>query len=116
MTLTLFKIIETLIELYLEINDYWEIISKYIFNTANKYIPKVNMCMRNPVPYWTDLCTEAVGLKERKRARRRVIRIKLPQDYIEYKRKKALAQKIIKSPKKEYWRNYCSSLNKNSNF
>ena len=24
------------------------------------------MCMRNPVPYWTDLCTEAVGLKEEK--------------------------------------------------
>ena len=39
---------------------------------------------------------------------------KLPQDYLEYKRKKAIAQKIIKSAKKQYWVNYmyCNSLNK----
>ena len=69
--------------------------------------------MRNPVPYWNYKCTEAI--KERKRARRKVIRTKLPQDFIEYKKKKALSQKIIKSSKKEYWQKYCNSLNKNFN-
>ena len=97
----------------LEINDYWELLSNDIISTANKYIPKIKKYMRNPVPYWNDKCTEAI--KERKRARRKVIRTKLPQDFIEYKKKKAVAQKIIKSSKKEYWQKYCSSLNKNSN-
>ena len=98
----------------LEINEYWEIISNDIMNSANKYIPKKQKIMRNPVPYWNEKCTEAI--RERKRARRKVLRTKLPQDYIEYKKKKALAQKIIKSSKKQFWHNYCSSLNKNSNF
>ena len=98
----------------LDINDYWENIYKDIINSANKFIPKVRKSMRNPVPYWNDECTQAII--ERKRAKRKVLRSKLPQDYLEYKRKKAVAQKIIKSSKKQYWQSYCSSLNKNSNF
>ena len=52
----------------------------------------------NAVPYWNDKCSEAV--KERKHAKRKVLRSRLPQDYIVYKRKKALAQKTIKTSKK----------------
>ena len=98
----------------IEINKYWEIISKDIYDTANKYIPKVKKRIKNPVPYWNEECNEAI--KERKLARRKVLKSKLPQDYLIYKQKKALAQQIIKSSKKQYWQNYCNSLNKNSNF
>ena len=71
--------------------------------------------MKNSVPYWTDECSLAI--KERKRARKKVQKTKLPQDYLVYKHKKAVAQKIIKSSKKvAYWHTYCNSLNKNSNF
>ena len=98
----------------LEINNYWNTISNDITNAANKYIPKIKTKIKNPVPYWNTDCTEAI--RERKRARRKGLRSKLPQDFLEYKKKKALAQKIIKFSKKQYWQTYCNSLNKNSNF
>ena len=47
----------------LEINEYLEIISNDIINLANKYIPKKRKIMTNPVPYWTDKCTEAIKEK-----------------------------------------------------
>ena len=97
-----------------EINKYWNNISKDITDAANKFIPKVKIRFKNPVPYWNKECDDAI--KERKRAKRKVLRSKLPQDYIVYKQKKALAQKVIKSSNKLYWQNYCKSLNKNSNF
>ena len=96
-----------------EINKYWKSISKEITGAAVIYIPKVKQRIKNPVPYWNEECNEAI--KERKRARRKIIKSKLPQDFIVYKQKKALAQKIIKSSKKQYWQHYCNSLNKNSN-
>ena len=54
----------------LEINDYWEIISKDIIDTARKYVPKVRKTMRKPVLYWIDDCTQAIT--ERKRDKRNV--------------------------------------------
>ena len=98
----------------IEINVYWEIISKSISDSAVKFIPKVRRRNKYEVPYWNADCNEAV--KERKRARRKVMKTKLPQDYLEYKKKKAIAQRIIKTSKKQYWHSYCSSLNENSNF
>ena len=76
-----------------EINMYWKSISKEITDAAVKYIPEVKKRIKNPVPYWNEECNEAI--KERKRARRKVIKSKLPQDFIVYKQKKALAQKLL---------------------
>ena len=97
----------------LDVNSYNEMLTNIIIKMANKYIPKIKNLSKNPVPYWNDDCN--IAIKERKKAKRKVIRSKLPQDYIEYKKKKAIAQKIIKQSKKEYWQNYCNSLNNNSN-
>ena len=42
------------------------------------------------------------------------MRSRLPQQWLIYKQKKALALRTIKRAKKAYWQNYCQSLNKDS--
>ena len=97
---------------YTEKKD-WKSISKEITDEAVKYIPKVKKRIKNPVPYWNEECNEAI--KERKRARRKVLKSKLPQDFIVYKQKKALGQKLLNPLRNNTGQHYCSSLNKNSN-
>ena len=42
------------------------------------------------------------------------MRSRLPQQWLIYKQKKALALRTIKHAKKAYWQNFCQSLNKDS--
>lgn len=73
-------------------------------------IPKTKPCSagKSPVPWWTDKCSEAV--REKKVALNRLKRTALPSDYINFKKKRAEARKIIKTAKKCSWESYCSSI------
>jgi ribonuclease HI len=95
------------------INDYNTMLNNDIIEKANLFIPKCKSKHKNPVPYWNEECNLAI--KERNKAKRKVIRTKLPQDWIEYKKQKAITQKVIKQAKKLYWQQYCNNLNKNTN-
>ena len=97
----------------MQINMFNNKIISVIKDAADLYIPKCKPFNKNMVPYWNEECNLAI--KERKKARRKVMRSKLPQDWLDYKKKKALAQRIIKQSKKIFCKNYCKSLNKDSN-
>lgn len=65
---------------------------------------------RNPVEWWDAECEEAI--KNRKEALKRVKKVPSLKNWIEYKRNRAMARKIIKNKKKENFRKFAGSLNK----
>ena len=73
----------------MQINMFNNKIISDIKDAAELYIPKCKPFNKNMVPYWNEEFNLAV--KERKKARRKVIRSKLPQDWLDYKKKKGLA-------------------------
>ena len=81
-----------------------------LLDIANNNIPKSKPRpnQRN-VPYWTDACQSAVD--DRNRALRRMRQTKSPDDCLEYRRCKGIAQRTIKEAKRSSWRNYCEKLN-----
>lgn len=95
-----------------EVNSY---ISDGIFNIASKYIPrsKGGKTVKKNGLFWNEECEIAV--KNRERCRNKVRRTRDPKDWIEYKKYRAIAVKVIKSTKRRKWRDYCSTLNRNSN-
>ena len=64
------------------------------------------------VPYWTDECTEAV--KKRNQAKNKMQKTKDLTDRQNYYRLRGMAQHKIKAAQKQYWRDYCSTLDGNS--
>ena len=81
-------------------------------NKASPTVPS-NTKYPNQVPYWNNECEQACRTKNK--LRRKASRTKLLQDHIEYKKSKAKCTKIVKSRRRQYWRDYCSSLNRTSN-
>ena len=97
-----------------DINVYCNNIVIAINSAASRAIPKSSgkPSKKTPVPWWNEDCSLAV--KERKQAKNRAKRTMLFEDVIEYKKKKAVAQRVIKSCQKLHWRNFCSTLNSQS--
>ena len=56
--------------------------------------------------------TKHLSMAYGKRARKKVQKTKLPQDYLVYKHKRLLPKKLLKVPK-NVLHTYCNSLNKN---
>ena len=96
-----------------------EIVSKNItdilIKVAEKNIPKTKggNKIKKSSEFWNEDCKNAV--KEREAAKRKVRSSRLPSDWIEYKKCKAKATKVIKDAKRKKWRNFCSSLSGTSN-
>lgn len=92
-----------------DVNTCTSAVSCSIINAASTCIPKSIMKgKRKMVPWWNNECKYAI--KERNGAFR-VLRKHLSQDnLIDYQRKKAKARKIIKSLKKNAWRQFCSAI------
>ena len=80
---------------------------KLLLKTTNQYKHK------NPIPWWNEDCNQAI--KERNKSYNRLRKTLDNQDLIEYKKKKAMAQKTIRNAKRKYWEKHCSSLNRTSN-
>ena len=84
-----------------------------IITAADNNIPTVkpNSDPRHKyVPYWTDECTAAV--KKRNKAKNKMQRTRDINDRQEYYRTRGQAQHTIKSAQKQYWHDYCSTLDK----
>ena len=82
-----------------------------IRNAADQSIPKTNPNKHPPpVPWWNDDCKQAI--KNRNKAKRKAIKTMIYDDFLEYKRLKALAQRILRTAKKTYWTKYCNTLNR----
>ena len=65
------------------------------------------------IPYWNTAIKDAI--RNRNRARRRMMATKKLDDCIEYRRLKGIAQRTIKSRARSYWQEYCSSLKRTTN-
>ena len=84
-------------------------ITKAISEAANDSIPKSSgLIKKRHAKFWNEKCATAV--KERDSAKRALKINSSDNQFIEYKRLKAVANKTIKSEKRKSWRTYCSSL------
>lgn len=83
----------------------------FIIAAASQSIPN-NMSQKGKtnVPWWNEECSGAI--KDRNRAFKRLRTTLTMNNLMEYQRKKALARKVIKEAKKESWRQFCSTIGK----
>ena len=90
-------------------------ITEAILKAASGSIPKTGSKINTkykPLPFWSAECSKQVRL--RNAARNRFNRTKNTSDGLTYRRQKGLTQRTIKQSSKNYWNEYCSSLNNNT--
>ena len=91
------------------VHDYARSITDAIMRAAEKPIPRKKRRAKKIVPYWNEDCNQAV--QDKWKAQRRIERTKDLADCIQYREKKAAAQRTIKQSQKEYWQAFCESIN-----
>src|SRR5206468_2455262 len=64
------------------------------------------------LPYWNEQCTRTI--QQRNRARNKFNKHKTDANCIVYRRLKGIAQRTLKVTAREYWANYCNSLNRHT--
>ena len=96
------------------VQEQYNILTGSIRNAADKTMSKSHKKKThfNPIPWWSEECDRAI--KERNRAKNRLNRNLILHDLIDFKKKKALAQKIIRNTKSQYMLKYCNTLNRTS--
>lgn len=82
-----------------------------IKETENKKERRINL--RNPVTWWDEECR--IVIEDRKRKLKRYQETLSLTDFIEYKKARAIARKTVKFKKKEDFKRFAASLNKNTN-
>lgn len=86
-------------------------LSLILVKAAEGSIPKVEgHGKKKAVPWWNEECSKSI--KSRNKAFKVLKRTLTPEAVIEYQRERAKARKTIKRVKKKYWRDYCSSIGK----
>lgn len=68
---------------------------------------------KNPVEWWDKECEKAI--EDRKEALKKFYKDVVMEKFIEYKRLRAVARKIIRQKKRENFKEFVSGLNKSSN-
>ena len=63
-----------------------------------------------PLPYWNEDCRNAI--RDRNKARNAMHKNKTLENCIKYRRLKGKAQQVIKSTAREYWQNYCNTIDR----
>ena len=79
--------------------------------TVPRTKPKTGKRLK-PLTYWNDKIKDA--LRARNRARNKMQKSRDLDDCIEYKRLKAIAQRLIRTEAKNHWHEYCKTLNSSS--
>ncbi|MDW3615092.1 MAG: hypothetical protein QN773_11540, partial [Nitrososphaeraceae archaeon] len=81
-----------------------------IVSAAKESIPQIKSKRRIKIlPYWDNNCDQTV--KARNRAQRKARVSKDPEDAMNYRRLRGIAQRTIKNSSQNCWENYCNSLN-----
>ena len=92
-------------------------ITEVITSAAHRCIPKPkpgrNKLKHNPVPYWNEQCKTAIYA--RNRARNKLNNKITPENVENYKKLKGIAQKTVKEAASDYWKEFCSTLNRTTN-
>ena len=88
--------------------------SNAIIQAAKRSIPiSKPRQQKRMVPWWNDNCTRAT--RRKRAAYLKMKRSFRANDVIEFKKRRAEARKVVLQTKQAYWRNFCDSLNVNSN-
>lgn len=102
-------------ELLLRIDDSLDVenlnseVSYSIICAAEGAIPKSKpKTLTRIVPWWNEKCRQAV--KDRNRAFRLLKRTHNFQSLIEYKQQQAVVRRTVRRAKRDYWREFCSSI------
>uniref|UniRef100_A0A3Q2ZQ74 Reverse transcriptase domain-containing protein n=1 Tax=Kryptolebias marmoratus TaxID=37003 RepID=A0A3Q2ZQ74_KRYMA len=91
------------------IDELNSIISKIIIEAADVSIKKIRYLKdKKIVPWWTNECKEAIKL--RNKAFKVLKQNPIYKNLIEYKSKQAIARRTVKNAKREYWRNFCGTI------
>ena len=96
-------------------NKYNKNLTETIIQSAKQSVPVASRGKANntkAVPYWNNACSKSIY--ERNKARNKFNKNKTLENKIQYKKNKAIAQRILKVEQTNYWQNYCSSINKNT--
>ena len=81
-------------------------LSNNVKNTKNRLL--------KPLPYWNEDCNKAV--RDRNKARNAMHKYRTLENCIKYRHYKGTAKHVIKSTTaREYWQNYCNTLDKSNN-
>ncbi len=84
-------------------------LSDTLIQVADEFIPvSASGRRRRGVPYWDNVCEDAVA--ERTCARRRFERTRLLEDRILYNAASASSRRTILEAKRSHWRNFCDRL------
>lgn len=99
-----------------DVDKFNDKLTNAIITAAENTIPQTGLHSSkrpHPLPYWNEEIKAAIYA--RNRARNVLAKTKNIDNGIEYKRLKAAAQRKIRQTAVQYWRDYCTTLNKNSN-
>lgn len=99
---------------YNNINESYNTLTDKILELGMKHIPNKKPVHNKSIKikqymFWNEECTTAV--RNRNKAKNRMLGSKDLDDCIEYRRLKGIAQHAIKQAKAQSWSSYCSTLN-----
>lgn len=84
-------------------------ICKVLQSTAEEVIGKRKAgTRRKAMPWWNEECNEAI--KRRNKALKRVRRSLNFNDLVSYKRAQAIVRRVIRTSKRNYWREFCNRI------
>lgn len=88
-------------------------LTKIILKAAESFIPRTTgKIPHKQVPWWNEDCYNA--LRTSKRAFNRYKRHPTPENFLEFKKLKAITRKTFKESRKLSWTNFVSSINQNT--
>lgn len=79
--------------------------------TNDNFTSNLGRRKRNPVSWWDKECDETVG--NRKKCLHRVLRDKTLENWIEYRKVKAMVRKVTRKKRRENLKEFAEKLNKN---
>lgn len=93
------------------VNDIYDTFIHQLDTVLTDNVPKTKPSVKNrsPVPWWNEECSRVI--KERKKALNVLNRGFSVDKLIDYKRKKAVARRVILKAKRDDWERFCDSIN-----
>ena len=92
------------------VDNYYQNIIQFINHCAFQAIPMKNAhSKRYPNPWFNKKCQNII--KQRNKMKRKYLKTSNVNDYLEYKKYKAQAQKTIREAKSSFWRDFCTKIN-----
>ncbi len=95
------------------VETFCDSITKLIMEAATLFIPQRIAGQKNKnIPWWKEECSKAI--KERNKTFKQLRENMSMSNLVEYKKARAKTRRIIKNAKREGWREFCSTIGKDT--